>query len=111
MLDARPEGWSRTARQAIGYKEPLEFLRGQLSSVDHVAEQIMVRTRQFARRQRAWFRRDDRIEWFGADAETGDPSLDKSPDKSSATADAQLRLRWAAGSQVAVQVCSYRAAS
>ena len=52
---------SRTARQALGYKE---FLDG-LPAADAVAETIR-RTRAFARRQRVWFRRDPRITWFGA---------------------------------------------
>ena len=54
-------GLSRTARQALGYKE---FLDG-LPVEEAVAETIR-RTRAFARRQRVWFRRDPRITWFGA---------------------------------------------
>jgi tRNA dimethylallyltransferase len=54
---------SRTARQAIGYKELLE------SSARHDVEEafatIARRTRSFARRQRMWFRRDPRIGWLG----------------------------------------------
>ncbi len=65
-LAARPDGWSRTARQAIGYKELLAHLDGGLTLPD-AAEQILIRSRNFARRQRAWFRRDDRIEWFDAE--------------------------------------------
>lgn len=54
-------GLSRTARQALGYKE---FLDG-LPPAEAAAETIR-RTRAFARRQRVWFRRDPRIRWFGA---------------------------------------------
>ena len=32
---------------------------------------IVRRTRSFARRQRMWFRRDPRVTWLGADAESG----------------------------------------
>ena len=56
---------SRTAAQAIGYREVLEHLAGQEPSLDAALETTVVRTRQFARRQRMWFRRDPRIQWFG----------------------------------------------
>ena len=65
LLD-RAGGWSRTARQAIGYKEFVDYLEGRVSSVEDAAAQVAVRTRQFGRRQRAWFRREDRISWFDA---------------------------------------------
>ena len=55
---------SRTARQALGYRELLDHLAGACSLDDAVARAV-ARTRQFARRQRAWFRRDPRITWFG----------------------------------------------
>jgi tRNA dimethylallyltransferase len=58
---------SRTARQALGYKELLAHLAGECTLDEAVAAAIS-RTREFARRQRAWFRRDPRITWFGAAA-------------------------------------------
>jgi tRNA dimethylallyltransferase len=58
---------SRTARQALGYKELLAHLAGDCSLEEALAAAI-ARTREFARRQRAWFRRDPRITWFGATA-------------------------------------------
>jgi len=64
-LQARGE-LSRTAAQAIGYREMLDHLDGQ--DLDTALEATVVRTRQFARRQRMWFRRDPRISWFGAPA-------------------------------------------
>ena len=57
---------SRTARQAIGYREVLAHLTGEEPSLDGALDAAVVRTRQFARRQRMWFRRDPRIEWLGA---------------------------------------------
>jgi tRNA dimethylallyltransferase len=57
---------SRTAAQAIGYQELLEHLAGTRPSLDDAFAAVAVRTRQFARRQRMWFRRDPRIQWFGA---------------------------------------------
>ena len=62
-LAARPTGLSRTASQALGYRELLAHLRGELA-VDAALEEATRRTRHFARRQRAWFRRDPRIEWL-----------------------------------------------
>jgi tRNA dimethylallyltransferase len=58
-----PRGVSRTAAQALGYKELLEHLAGRLPLDDAVALAIR-RTTRFARRQRAWFRRDPRIAWL-----------------------------------------------
>jgi tRNA dimethylallyltransferase len=34
--------------------------------LDEALELAVNRTRRFARRQRSWFRRDPRIEWFAA---------------------------------------------
>lgn len=65
-LAARPSGLSRTARQALGYRELLEHVRGDLS-LDQAVERAVQRTRAFARRQWAWFRRDPRISWIGED--------------------------------------------
>jgi tRNA dimethylallyltransferase len=65
-LAARPEGLSRTARQAIGYREVLAYLAGEIDTLDTALELTIRRTRQFARRQRVWFRRDPRIRWVGA---------------------------------------------
>jgi tRNA dimethylallyltransferase len=46
---------SRTASQAVGYREVLEFLRGA-RSLDETIALVQARTRQFARRQETWFR-------------------------------------------------------
>ena len=62
--------WSRTARQAIGYKEVLEHLRGTVPTLDLALMAVETRTRRFARRQEAWFRRDRRIVWFGDGTKT-----------------------------------------
>jgi tRNA dimethylallyltransferase len=61
MLAAGPP-LSRTARQALGYKELLEHLDGRVS-LDQAVDMIILRTRQFAVRQERWFRRDPRIQW------------------------------------------------
>ncbi|HEX2577666.1 MAG TPA: tRNA (adenosine(37)-N6)-dimethylallyltransferase MiaA [Aquihabitans sp.] len=57
---------SRTAAQALGYRELLAHVRGEVTLEGAVAEAV-TRTRQFARRQRVWFRKDPRITWIGAD--------------------------------------------
>jgi tRNA dimethylallyltransferase len=63
-LAARPGGLSRTARQALGYRELLAHLERGEPLESAVAEAVR-RTRAFARRQWAWFRRDPRITWIG----------------------------------------------
>jgi tRNA dimethylallyltransferase len=55
-------GMSRTARQALGYKEVIEHLEGRRTLDDAVAE-VVLRTQQFAVRQLRWFRRDPRVRW------------------------------------------------
>ena len=57
---------SRTARQALGYKEILEFLAGACS-LEAAIETTITRTRQFAVRQERWFHRDPRIRWIAID--------------------------------------------
>jgi tRNA dimethylallyltransferase len=59
-------GMSRTAAQAIGYKEVLAYLDGEIPSLEEAFDLAVRRTRQFARRQRVWFRRDPRIRWLGS---------------------------------------------
>ncbi len=66
-LAAEPDGpqLSRTAGQALGYREFLAHRAGE-SSFDEAFELACKRTRRFARRQERWFRRDPRITWFDA---------------------------------------------
>jgi tRNA dimethylallyltransferase len=71
-LAARPEGWSRTASQALGYRELLDHLGGALD-LDEAVELAVTRTRQFARRQERWFRRDPRITWIDVDDDDRPP--------------------------------------
>ena len=58
---------SRTAAQALGYRELLAYLRGDLT-LEAAMEAAVARTRRFARRQQRWFRRDPRIRWLDAPA-------------------------------------------
>jgi len=59
---------SRTARQALGYKEMIDHLEGRCS-LDQAIETTIVRTRQYAVRQERWFRRDPRITWVDVTAD------------------------------------------
>ena len=63
-LAGRPGGLSRTARQALGYRELLAHVEDGVPLTDCV-ELAVSRTRAFARRQWSWFRRDPRIRWVG----------------------------------------------
>ena len=53
---------SRTARQALGYKELLDAM-DQGTPVPEALAAVVRRTRAYARRQLAWFRRDPRVRW------------------------------------------------
>jgi tRNA dimethylallyltransferase len=53
--------------QTLGYKEMQQYLAGQLSRSE-ATEQTVLHTRQFAKRQRTWFRADAEIEWFDCDS-------------------------------------------
>ncbi len=64
-LATRPGGLSRTAGQALGYRELLGHVAGRVT-LDEAVAQAARRTRQFSRRQRMWWRRDPRVRWFGA---------------------------------------------
>ena len=64
-LAAAPGGLSRTAREGIGYKEILDHLEGSVPTLEAALGRTAERTRQLARRQRLWFRRDRRISWIG----------------------------------------------
>lgn len=60
---------SRTAAQAIGYRELAQVVPGSMTLGDASVE-ILRRSRQLARRQMAWLRRDPRILWV--DGSRGD---------------------------------------
>jgi tRNA dimethylallyltransferase len=68
-------GFSKTSAQALGYKETLQHLRGEISHDEAVA-MIITRTRQFAVRQERWFRRDPRVRWIDIES---DPVAEVAP--------------------------------
>ena len=61
-------GLSRTAAQAIGYREALAVLDGTEPDEGAARAATALRTRQLARRQVRWFRRDPRITWWATAA-------------------------------------------
>jgi tRNA dimethylallyltransferase len=48
--------FGRNAREALGYKQIIEFLEGRCS-LEEAMEQIKIRTRRYAKQQRTWLRR------------------------------------------------------
>ena len=55
-----------TSMQAIGYKEVIEALDGQIS-LEEARDLIKMRSRRYAKRQLSWFKRDSRVHWFDMD--------------------------------------------
>jgi tRNA dimethylallyltransferase len=64
VRDLAARDLSRTARDAIGYREVLAHLSGEIPVLEDALDGAVRRTRRFARRQRVWFGRDPRIEWL-----------------------------------------------
>lgn len=54
---------NRTAMQAIGYRQVVEYLHGG-HSLPETIELVKIRTRQFAKRQMTWFRRQLQMRWI-----------------------------------------------
>jgi tRNA dimethylallyltransferase len=53
----------------LGYAEIKQYLQGEISLTE-AEELIVIHTRQFAKRQRTWFRRNYNIKWFDSDSLT-----------------------------------------
>lgn len=51
------------ALQTVGYTEMFDYLDGN-NSLEKVVEQIKIATRQYAKRQLTWFRKDAAFSWF-----------------------------------------------
>jgi tRNA dimethylallyltransferase len=74
LLDAGHDP-RRAPLTSHGYGEAARYLAGEWS-LDEALEVTARRTRQYAKRQRTWFRRDQRIAWIDAgDRATDDPEL------------------------------------
>ncbi len=55
-----------TSRQAIGYKEVIDYLDGN-TTLEDSKELIKQRSRRYAKRQLSWFKRDARFRWIDMD--------------------------------------------
>lgn len=69
-------GEDLTARQAIGYKEILDYLAGSCSLEDAIGL-IKRRSRHYAKRQLSWLRRDGRTRWLNMDSLSLTAACDK----------------------------------
>jgi tRNA dimethylallyltransferase len=65
---------SKTAMQAIGYRQVVEHLRHERSLVETIAL-VKQRTRQFAKRQMTWFRRQFSLQWLNCEREASPESV------------------------------------
>ncbi|MBS0425180.1 MAG: tRNA (adenosine(37)-N6)-dimethylallyltransferase MiaA [Proteobacteria bacterium] len=54
---------SLNALQTVGYTELFEYFDGKIS-LEQAVERIKINTRQYAKRQMTWFRKDEEIKWF-----------------------------------------------
>lgn len=55
----------KTAAQAIGYREVVDFLEGTVTEAEAM-ELVAQHTRRYARKQMSWFRRDPLVRWIDA---------------------------------------------
>lgn len=58
---------NQTAMQALGYRQVIEHLRGE-HSLTQTVEVVKIKTRQFAKRQMTWFRRQLQANWISVNA-------------------------------------------
>lgn len=61
-------GWELPLLDTLGYREIKEYLKDK-TSLEQSKKKIILHTRQFAKRQRTWFRGDSDIEWFDVTSE------------------------------------------
>ncbi len=61
---------NKTAMQALGYRQVVEYLAGARPLPETIAL-VKIRTRQFAKRQMTWFRNQARLDWTNIDPEAG----------------------------------------
>jgi tRNA dimethylallyltransferase len=73
-LLARGLEQNKTAMQALGYRQVVQHLQGGLTLVAAI-ELVKAKTRQFAKRQMTWFRRQFDVEWIAIQAEESAKAL------------------------------------
>ncbi|UFU05150.1 tRNA (adenosine(37)-N6)-dimethylallyltransferase MiaA [Ruania halotolerans] len=64
----------RTASRAVGYAQAIAWIHDEITEAEAI-ESTALATRQLARRQRKWFRRDPRITWLSASDPDDGPDL------------------------------------
>ena len=55
------------ALQTVGYSELFEYLEGKID-LHKAVDEIKIHTRQYAKRQMTWFKKDKEFEWYSPDA-------------------------------------------
>jgi tRNA dimethylallyltransferase len=65
-----------TAMQALGYRQVVEHLRGR-RSLPETRDLVKIRTRQFAKRQLTWFRRQMRLDWISLEGQSTEETAEK----------------------------------
>ena len=68
--------FGETASAAIGYKELLPYLKGELD-LDICVANLKRATRRYAKRQMTWFKRDESIRWFNINELSFEEILDE----------------------------------
>jgi tRNA dimethylallyltransferase len=68
---------NETAMQALGYRQIVEHLRGE-RSLPETIERVKARTRQFAKRQMTWFRRQLQLSWINLEPQSSLEDVAKS---------------------------------
>ena len=58
-----PQGLSMQAREAVGYKQMIDYLTGALP-LDEALERVKIQTRHLAKLQRTWLKRFDGVKWL-----------------------------------------------
>jgi len=66
MLQARGYHADLNSMQTVGYREVFAFLQGKIDR-EQMIRLIKQHTRNYAKRQLTWFRRDARIRWYNLD--------------------------------------------
>ncbi len=69
-----PEGLSKQAKQALGYKEVIQYLDDGLT-LDDTKDMVKLNTRRFAKRQMTWFRGFPDVQWLEAEEYEGPESI------------------------------------
>lgn len=62
MALATKYGWDVPAMSGLGYRQLGQYLRGEMK-LGEAVERIKIETRQYAKRQMTWFKRDPSIQW------------------------------------------------